>query len=85
MPEKKDAQTRSRAAAQKKSAAKAGAKLRVKQSRSTSGRPYTHRRTLIALGLRYHQQVIEINDSPAIRGMLHQVRHLVEVTPAGEK
>ena len=62
--------------------AAAGKKLRVKQSRSVSGRPEPHRRTLIALGLRYHQQVIEINDSPAIRGMLHQVRHLVEVTEA---
>ncbi len=62
-----------------------GQKLRVKQSRSSSGRPELHCRTLRALGLRYHQQVIEINDSPAIRGMLHQVRHLVEVTPAGEK
>ena len=57
-----------------------GGKLRVKQSRSTSGRPENHRRTLRALGLRYHQQVIEINDSPAIRGMLHQVKHLVEVS-----
>ena len=63
----------------------AGGKLRVKQVRSKSGRPALHKRTLIALGLRYHQQVIEINDSPAIRGMLHQVRHLVEVAPAGEK
>ena len=57
-------------------------RLRVKQSRSSSGRPELHCRTLRALGLRYHQQVIEINDSPAIRGMLHQVRHLVEVTEA---
>jgi large subunit ribosomal protein L30 len=57
----------------------------VKQTRSTSGRPANHRRTLLALGLRYHQQTIEITDSPAIRGMLHQVRHLIEVTPAGEK
>ena len=64
---------------------KTGGRLRVKQSRSVSGRPAIHRRTLIALGLRYHQQVIEITDSPAIRGMLHQVRHLVEVVPAGEK
>jgi large subunit ribosomal protein L30 len=78
---KKAAQAHSRTAAQKKT----GGKLRVKQSRSTSGRPETHRRTLRALGLRYHQQVIEITDSPAIRGMLHQVRHLIEVTPAGEK
>ena len=62
-----------------------GGKLTVKQSRSSSGRPEVHCRTLRALGLRYHQQVITINDSPAIRGMLHQVRHLVTVTPAGAK
>jgi large subunit ribosomal protein L30 len=65
--------------------AKSGGKLRVTQVRSKSGRPALHKRTLIALGLRHHQQVIEITDSPAIRGMLHQVRHLVEVVPAGEK
>ena len=65
--------------------AKSGGKLRVEQIRSKSGRPALHKRTLIALGLRHHQQVIEVNDSPAVRGMLHQVRHLVEVAPAGEK
>jgi len=62
-----------------------GKKLRVKQVRSGSGRPALHRRTLQALGLRHHQDVIEVTDSPAIRGMLFQVRHLVEVSPAGEK
>jgi len=65
--------------------ATAGGTLRVKQVRSGSGRPALHRRTLQALGLRHHQDVIEVKDSPAIRGMLFQVRHLVEVTPAGEK
>ena len=65
--------------------AKVGGKLQVKQTRSVSGRTELHRRTLRALGLRYHQQTIEITDSPAIRGMLFQVRHLIEVTPAGEK
>jgi large subunit ribosomal protein L30 len=68
-----------------KAAGKTGGKLRVTQVRSKSGRPALHKRTLIALGLRHHQQVIEVNDSPAVRGMLHQVRHLVEVAPAGEK
>jgi len=63
----------------------AGAKLRVKQVRSGSGRPALHRRTLQALGLRHHQDIVEVVDNPAIRGMLFQVRHLVEVTPAGEK
>lgn len=65
--------------------AAAGGTLRVKQVRSGSGRPALHRRTLQALGLRHHQDVIEVKDSPSIRGMLFQVRHLVEVTPAGEK
>jgi len=55
-------------------------RLRIKQIRSISGRPGKHRRTIEALGFRRHQQTIEHNDTPAIRGMLHQVRHLVEVT-----
>jgi large subunit ribosomal protein L30 len=62
-----------------------GGRLTVKQVRSGSGRPALHRRTLQALGLRHHQDVIEVRDTPSIRGMLFQVRHLVEVTPAGEK
>jgi large subunit ribosomal protein L30 len=61
-----------------------GAKLRVRQVRSGIGRPAVHRRTLTALGLRHHQDVIVVNDTPAIRGMLYQVRHLVEVSPAGD-
>jgi len=56
-------------------------RLRVKQVRSGIGRPAVHRRTLLSLGLRHHQAVVEVSDSPASRGMLFQVRHLVEVTP----
>jgi large subunit ribosomal protein L30 len=59
----------------------APARLRVKQVRSGIGRPAVHRRTLRAIGLHHHQDVVEVNDSPAMRGMLFQVRHLVEVTP----
>ena len=62
-----------------------GKRLRVKQVRSGIGRPAVHRRTLQALGLRHHQDIVEVTATPAIRGMLFQVRHLVEVTPAGEK
>jgi large subunit ribosomal protein L30 len=47
--------------------------------RSGAGRPALHRRTLAALGLRHHQQVVVHDDTPAIRGMLLQVRHLVSV------
>ncbi len=58
--------------------------LRVKQIRSGIGRPERMRRTLRALGLRRHQAVVVVPDTPSIRGMLYQVRHMVEVAPAGE-
>jgi len=58
--------------------------LRIRQVRSASGKPAYLRRTLEALGLKHHQQVIVKKDHAALRGMLHQVRHLVEVTPATE-
>jgi large subunit ribosomal protein L30 len=54
-------------------------KLEIKQVRSGIGRPDTHRRTLRALGIRRHQQSVIQNDSPAIRGMIEQVSHLVSV------
>jgi len=54
--------------------------LLITQVRSRSGRPEKHRRTLDALGLRRHQQSVIQPDNPAIRGMLFQVRHLVEVS-----
>lgn len=55
-------------------------KIRIKQVRSGIGRLGTHRRTLRALGIRRHQQSVVHNDTPAIRGMIRQVSHLVEVT-----
>ena len=61
-----------------------GGKLRVEQVRSGIGHPAVHRRTLRAIGLKHHQDVVVVTDSPSLRGMLNQVRHLVEVTPARE-
>lgn len=61
-----------------------GGMLRIKQVRSLSGRPDKHRRTMEALGFRHHQQTIMQKDNPAIRGMLFQVRHLVEVEEVAE-
>jgi large subunit ribosomal protein L30 len=65
-------------------AADAGPKLRVRQTRSGLGHPPAIRKTLEALGLRHHQDVATHTNHPAIRGMLFQVRHLVEVTPVKE-
>ena len=56
--------------------------LRIRQVRSGIGRPAFERRTLEALGLKHHQDAVVQQDRPALRGMLHQVRHLVDVTPA---
>jgi large subunit ribosomal protein L30 len=60
-------------------------KLRVRQVRSGSGKPYKIKRTLEALGLKHHQDVVVQQDHPSVRGMLYKVRHLVEVTPAKDE
>lgn len=65
-------------ASRKKTAAKPR-RLKITQVRSASGRPETHRRTLRALGLRHQRSVIH-DENEAIKGMLFQVRHLVEVS-----
>ncbi len=60
-------------------AKKKAQKLRITQVRSGNGRPRKHRATLEALGLKKHQTSVVQEDSPAIRGMIFQVSHLVEV------
>ncbi len=64
---------------------KAQTRLRVTQVRSANGRIQKHRDTLRALGLRHHQSSVVKADNPAIRGMIFQVRHLVEVEEIGEE
>jgi large subunit ribosomal protein L30 len=54
-------------------------KLSITQVRSGVGRKFKHRRTLTALGFKKHQQTVVHDNSPAIRGMLQQVHHLVQV------
>lgn len=54
-------------------------RITITQVRSGIGRPGKHRRTLRALGFTRHQQTRVHTDTPAIRGMIYQVRHLVEV------
>lgn len=61
-----------------------GKKLAITQVRSGIGRPGKHRRTLEALGFRKHQQTVVHRDTPAIRGMVAQIPHLVEVREVEE-
>jgi large subunit ribosomal protein L30 len=57
-------------------------RLVIRQHRSAIGEKINARRTLSALGLRRTGQVVEQTDSPAVRGMLRHVAHLVEVSDA---
>ena len=57
-------------------------KLRIRQIKSASGHPQDQAATVRALGIRRMQQVVELEDTPQIRGMVFKVRHLVEVVEA---
>lgn len=54
-------------------------KLRITLVRSTIGTKPNHRKTIEALGLRKIRQTVEKQDNPQMRGMIHKVKHLVEV------
>ena len=54
-------------------------KLKITQVRSVIGRPEKHRRIIESLGIKRHQTSVVHNDTPAIRGMVFKVRHLVNV------
>ncbi|HLB26272.1 MAG TPA: 50S ribosomal protein L30 [Dehalococcoidia bacterium] len=55
------------------------AKLRVSWEKSAIGYRDDQKRTIKALGLRRLGHAVEHDDSPAIRGMINKVRHLVKV------
>jgi large subunit ribosomal protein L30 len=55
------------------------AKLRITYTKSSIGYQKDQGRTIKALGLRKLHQTVEHDDTPAIRGMVHKVIHLVKV------
>ena len=55
------------------------AKIKIKQVRSAIGRPARQKATLTALGLRKINQVVEVEATPQIKGMVAKVSHLVTV------
>ena len=54
-------------------------KLKITQTRSLINSSGRQRRTMEALGIRRMHHSVEHEDSPALRGMIDKVRHLVEV------
>ncbi|GGC18490.1 MAG: 50S ribosomal protein L30 [Pelagibaca sp.] len=51
----------------------------VKQIGSPIRRPGVQRQTLIGLGLNKMHKTRELEDTPAIRGMVRKVSHMVEI------
>jgi large subunit ribosomal protein L30 len=64
-----------------RTAKKAAAKktLRIQYVRSMIGTPEKQRLVLKGLGLRKLNQVVEREDTPAIRGMVAKIPHLVKI------
>jgi large subunit ribosomal protein L30 len=56
-----------------------GKRIRVKQVKSEIGYNRRQRATLRGLGLRKMHQVVEVEDTPSVRGMINKVGHLVSV------
>jgi large subunit ribosomal protein L30 len=61
--------------------AKSGAakRLKVTLAKSTIGFNRTQAETVTGLGLRRINHTVKLADTPATRGMIHKVRHLVTV------
>ena len=54
-------------------------KIRVTQTGSGYGQKPGQKETLIGLGLNKQRRVRELDDTPAIRGMIRKVAHLIKV------
>jgi|GEM_PF-509098 len=54
-------------------------KIKIKQTRSLIGSLPKHRLTMRAIGFHRNQETLVKEDTPQLRGMLQQVRHLVHV------
>lgn len=53
--------------------------FKIKQVGSPIRRPKAQAAILTGLGLGKMHRVVEIEDTPSTRGMVHAVRHMVEV------
>ena len=88
-PAKKSAASTKKAAAPKaekktttaapKSKKPAGKTVTVRQIGSPIGRPDKQRHTLIGLGLNKMHKTRVLEDTPAVRGMVNAIPHLVEI------
>lgn len=66
-------------ASKKKAVNETGASLKIQYFRSAIGTPGKHRLIIKSLGFKRLNQVINRVDTPAVRGMVAQVPHLVKI------
>jgi large subunit ribosomal protein L30 len=57
----------------------AAKKIRVTQTKSSSGRLQSHKATLTGLGLRRIRHTVEVDDTPENRGMINKVIYMVRI------
>ena len=60
-------------------------KIKITLVKSMIGRPEKHRRVLRGMGLTKLNRTVELEDTPAIRGMVHKVSHLVKIKEKGDE
>ena len=54
-------------------------KIKVRLLKSLAGCKQSHRDTVRGLGLKRIDQVVELVDTPAVRGMVNKVNYLVRI------
>ena len=57
----------------------AGSTVKVRRVGSPVRRDNSQRATLMGLGLKRANQVVELEDTPAVQGMIRKVHHLIEI------
>jgi large subunit ribosomal protein L30 len=62
-----------------------GDTLRIKYVRSSIGRSEQQKKIVRSLGLRKLNQVVEREDTPAVRGVVAKIPHLVQIVGSEEK
>jgi len=56
--------------------------ITIEQIRSAARRPEKQTQTLIGLGLNKLHRQVQLEDTPAVRGMINSISHLVRVVDA---
>lgn len=75
-------QTKAKRPAKKAAAATGGKGIRITQIGSAAGRPDWTLATLKGLGLNKRHRSRVVVDTPAVRGMIERVKHLLRVEAA---